>query len=72
MENMGFKIEEEEHKDLLNNLPVDGELLLVEFLIHMWELLRVYLKLCRYTKKQEIRAQSSRMHQFVQWTLLSA
>ena len=35
MENMGFKIEEEEHKDLLNNLPMDGELLLVEFLIHM-------------------------------------
>ncbi|XP_055254749.1 uncharacterized protein LOC129538537 [Moschus berezovskii] len=25
MENMGFKIEEEEHKDLLNNLPVDDE-----------------------------------------------
>ena len=42
MENMGFKIEEE-HKDLLNNLPVDGELLWVKFLIHMWELLRVYL-----------------------------
>ena len=35
MENMGFKIEEEEHKDLLNNLPVDGELLWVKFLIHM-------------------------------------
>uniref|UniRef100_A0AAA9TQJ2 EF-hand calcium binding domain 3 n=1 Tax=Bos taurus TaxID=9913 RepID=A0AAA9TQJ2_BOVIN len=25
MENMGFKIEEEEHKDLLNNLPMDDE-----------------------------------------------
>ncbi|KAI4556504.1 hypothetical protein MJT46_015127 [Ovis ammon polii x Ovis aries] len=25
MENTGFKIEEEEHKDLLNNLPVDDE-----------------------------------------------
>ena len=35
MENIGFKIEEEEQKDLLNNLPVDGELLLVKFLIHI-------------------------------------
>ncbi|CAI9163558.1 unnamed protein product [Rangifer tarandus platyrhynchus] len=25
LENMGFKIEEEEHKDLLNNLPLDDE-----------------------------------------------
>ena len=27
MENMGFRLEEDECKDLLNNLPVDGELL---------------------------------------------
>lgn len=73
MENTGFKIEEEEHKDLLKQLArgwwaAPGEIFCFIY-ENCWEYIS---QSCADILKQEIRAQFSRMHQFVQWTLLSA